>query len=28
VLFPTPAERAEEMLRLAAAEVLPRLEEG
>jgi len=28
VLFPTPAERAEEMLELAAAEVLPRLEEG
>ncbi len=28
VLFPTPAERAEEMLRLAAAEVLPRLKEG
>jgi 5,10-methylenetetrahydromethanopterin reductase len=28
VLFPTPAERAEEMLRLAAAEVLPRLEES
>jgi 5,10-methylenetetrahydromethanopterin reductase len=26
VLFPTPAERAEEMLELAAAEVLPRLE--
>lgn len=26
VLFPTPAERAEDMLRLAAAEVLPRLE--
>ncbi len=28
VLFPTPAERAEEMLRLAAAEVLPRLKKG
>jgi 5,10-methylenetetrahydromethanopterin reductase len=28
VLFPTPAERAEEMLRLAAAEVLPRLKES
>jgi alkanesulfonate monooxygenase SsuD/methylene tetrahydromethanopterin reductase-like flavin-dependent oxidoreductase (luciferase family) len=26
VLFPTPAEQAEEMLRLAAAEVLPQLE--
>jgi 5,10-methylenetetrahydromethanopterin reductase len=28
VLFPTPADRAQEMLELAAAEVLPRLKEG
>lgn len=28
VLFPTPAEQAEQMLELAATEVLPRLQEG